>query len=672
MTEVRRAGRLPLATREDFAAEWARRKYVRYCQYVHHGAWEPGRHHQLICDKLDAVARGEITRLMIWMPPQHGKSMAVTETFPSYFLGRNPEKRVIEASYNDTFAQKFGRKNREKIEEFGSRLWNIGLSPVNHSASGWDLDRRAGGMISVGFGGAATGEGADLLIIDDPVKNRQEADSRAQRDHIWDEYASTFRTRVHPGAAIIVVMTRWHEDDLCGRLLNPDYGAVEDWDILRLPAVAEEQDLLGRAEGEALWPEHGYDREWLKRQKASIGSYAFAGLYQQRPAPAEGGIFRRDWFQFYDRLPETGHMIQSWDCTFKDNDNSDYVAGHVWLRSGPNYYLVDRVHDRMGISETMRAVRTLSAKHPQARAKLVEDKANGTAVIELLRKELPGLIPVNPMGGKVVRAQAVSPYAEAGNIFLPRPADAPWIHDFIEECASFPNAAHDDDVDAMTQALTWLEALAGDSGGLIYRQFAESPYRYIRKAGEIPRGGGTTLIIGAAIGDSTRETALCAAVVSTEEKQRGLYIAATAHLPLHLAPDQTARAAAGFVREAEKSTELRTAYIYFDAEDSASRNAMRRAMDAAAPTASVRRPIKANGEVARINITQQLISMGRFLIAESCGDLVTALQDARWSDSGRQDARAEDGTADTTLLRAMEYTAERAIKDVIGNGGQGQ
>ena len=155
-------------------------------------------------------------------------------------------------------------------------------------------------------------------------------------------------------------------------------------------------------------------------------------------------------------LPASGTQIHSWDCTFKDGQKNDFVAGHIWQRTGPNFYLVDRVHDHMGISDTMRAIRTLTAKHPRASGKLIEDKANGTAVIELLRKEIPGLIPIDPQGGKVVRAQAIAPYAEAGNIFLPSPKIAPWVHDFLEECAAFPNAAHDDDVDAMTQAINYL------------------------------------------------------------------------------------------------------------------------------------------------------------------------------------------------------------------------
>lgn len=472
-------GSLPVLSKADFEIAWARRNYKRYCTYVHRGVWQAGAPHELITSKLQEVANGKIKRLMIWMPPQHGKSMMITETFPSYCLGRNPDLRAMIGSYNNDFAQKFGRKNREKIEDFGKKIFGIEVSETKSSASNWDIEKHNGGLISVGIGGAATGEGANLLIIDDPVKNRQEADSKTARDHVFDEYRSTFKTRVRPDGAIIIVMTRWHEDDLCGRLLNPDYGEPEDWEIVRLPAEAETDDLLGRKEGEALWPEGGFTEDWLKAQKASVGSYAYAGLYQQRPAPAEGGIIKRGWFKFYKILPERFNvMAQSWDCTFKEGDNNDFVAGHVWGRLGADFYLVDRVHARMGITETMRSIETLSAKHPKARAKYIEDAANGPAVIELLKKKVPGLIPVRPDGGKIVRAQAVTPYIEAGNVYLPDPSIAPWIHDFLEECYSFPNAAHDDDVDAMTQAINQLaDKVTTSAPPRDYGQDRQSPWR---------------------------------------------------------------------------------------------------------------------------------------------------------------------------------------------------
>lgn len=446
---------VPRFTARQVQEELARRSFFEYCKYVHGGAWTPGKHHRLIAQELQTAIEGGNKRLMIWMPPQHGKSMEVTETFPSYFLGKYPDKHVIEVSYQNDYAEKFGRANREKVRTYGPALFGHGLDASHSSVTNWQIAGRRGGMLSVGVGGGITGEGGDLIIIDDPIKNRQEADSPTYRERIHKEYQSTIYTRRHPDTIIIIVMTRWHEDDICGRLLNPDYGKVDDWKVLSLPAVCESpDDRLGRAIGETLWPEHGYDQRWAAEAKASVGSYSWAGLYQQRPAPLEGGLFKRKWFSFWEALPARfDRIVQSWDCTFKDNDTSDYVAGHVWGRAGGRFYLLDRVHARMGIIDTISAIRTLSAKWPEARAKYIEDKANGSAVIEMLSREIPGIIAVNPQGGKVVRAQAVAPYAEAGNVLLPSPAMSPWVHDMLEELTSFPNAAHDDDVDAMSQAL---------------------------------------------------------------------------------------------------------------------------------------------------------------------------------------------------------------------------
>lgn len=452
---------LPMLSEAEFEAARARRSFITYCEMVHEGRWTPARHHKLIAKKLQEVAEGKCKRLMVWLPPRHGKSMEITETFPSYFLGKNPEKHVIEVSYNNEFAEKFGNANRSKVEKYGNRIFGHGLSEVKATKTNWLLDNEIGGMLSVGVGGAITGEGADLLIIDDPIKNRQEAESETYRRRLYEEYQSTLYTRVQRDGAIIIVMTRWHEDDLCGRLLNRSICEPEDWEILDIPAVCEsEDDLLGRQIGETIWPEIGYDEAWAEHTKAAVGTYAWAGMYQQRPAPLEGGLFKRDLFNFYKVLPDGfNKIVQSWDCTFKQADTSDYVAGQVWGRKGASFYLMDRVHAKMGITATMQSIRTLSAKWPAARTKLIEEAANGAAVIELLKREIPGLLPVNPDGGKVVRAQAIIPFVEAGNVWLPDPSIAPWVHDFVEECANFPNALHDDDVDSMTQALNHLGAV---------------------------------------------------------------------------------------------------------------------------------------------------------------------------------------------------------------------
>ena len=211
------------------------------------------------------------------------------------------------------------------------------------------------------------------------------------------------QTRLHAGGAVIIILTRWHEDDLAARLLNPEYGKVEDWDIISLPAVCEDPatDPLGRELGEALWPAGGYDEAWAAQQKETVGTYAWSSLYMQTPTPSSGGMFKREWWKRWAALPSGLHdFIQSWDCTFKDKDGSDFVVGQVWARKGADRYLLDQVRGRMSFTETLDAMRGLSSKWPQTTRKLVEDKANGTAVIDVLKKEIPGIIPVEPFGGK--------------------------------------------------------------------------------------------------------------------------------------------------------------------------------------------------------------------------------------------------------------------------------
>jgi predicted phage terminase large subunit-like protein len=275
-------------------------------------------------------------------------------------------------------------------------------------------------------------------------------------------------------------MQRCHQQDLSGHLLEQG-----GWEHLCLPAEFEGPGCVTSigwsdprsAQGELLWAERFGPVE-IESLKVSLGSYAAAGQLQQRPSPAGGGLFKRHWFRYWQprganlppvsvRLPDgtvtlitavevphrVAEQIQSWDCAFKDLDTSDYVVGQVWARLGAAFFLGDQVRGRMDCPTTVKAVRELSEKWPRTVAKLIEDKANGSAVIQMLAKEIPGLLPVTPQGGKVARAAAVSPLIEAGNVYLPHPLYAPWVNDFIGECAAFPNGSHDDQVDAMTQAL---------------------------------------------------------------------------------------------------------------------------------------------------------------------------------------------------------------------------
>ncbi|KMT62667.1 phage terminase large subunit [Paenilisteria newyorkensis] len=456
---------------EEIRQELAKRSYRDYVEYAHFGDYTFFPHTELICDRLQKIIDGEQKYYIFELPPRHSKSMTITETFPAYFLLKNPKKRVITTSYSDALAKQFGRKNRDKIKLTGDQLYNVHINPANSGVTDWSIDGYGGGMYSTSMLGGATGRGADLLIIDDPIKNREEAESFTIREKIYQEWESTFFTRLHKGHSVIVIMTRWHEDDLIGRLLK---AGTLPWERIRLPAIAEDtDDLMDRDVGEALCPGLGYDETWAEVTKKTVGSRSWASLYQQRPSPADGNIFKRHWIRYYvpdeefRRKYDLGDEVkvlprlfdvsaQSWDCAFKDTKKSDFVAGHVWSAKGSNFFMRDRDHDRMDIIRTMQGIRNMTTKWPNATAKYVEDKANGPAVIQMLKDEISGLIPIEPNGGKEARANAVAPLFEAGNVYLPHPLYKPWSEEVVEELVSFPNGLHDDDVDATTQILNKL------------------------------------------------------------------------------------------------------------------------------------------------------------------------------------------------------------------------
>lgn len=449
---------MAVMTREEYIQymaynELCRRMYSEYLIRVHNGMYKPLRHTQYLADRLQAIADGEQKYIIVEMPPRHSKSMTITETFPSYFIGRNPNKRVIATAYSEGLARKFGRLNRNKLVEFGSEIFNIQMANDNSTATNWSVGDNAGGMVATGIGGSITGEGADLMIIDDPIKNNAEAQSETIRNKIWDEWETTLSTRLHKGASVIVVMTRWHEDDIVGRLLER---SPYDWERIRMPAIAEDDDdLLGREVGEPLSIELGFDERWAELKKQEVGSKTWNALYQQRPSASEGNIFKREWWQYYEQAPRKfDRMIISWDLTFKGNDSNDYVVGQVWIKKGADKYLVEQVRGQMDFPDTLQAVKTLARKYPKAREILIEDKANGPAVISSIQREVAGVIPIKPKESKVARAQSVTPQIESGNVFLPK--YAAFVDDLIEECASFPNSANDDQVDALSQALNRL------------------------------------------------------------------------------------------------------------------------------------------------------------------------------------------------------------------------
>jgi predicted phage terminase large subunit-like protein len=398
--------------------------------------------------------------LLISTPPQVGKSVSITETYPSWYLGHNPENKVIEISYNADFAKKFGRRNREKISEFGF-LFDIGLSTETKSMELFELSNKRGSMLSAGVTGGVTGNACDLMIIDDPIKNREEADSETVRKKLYDEWINSYKTRLSAGAKVIVIQTRWHEDDLFGKLAKDPYAKV-----LNYPMEAEEGDILGRKVGEPLVPEIGKDEIWLKGFKEGMekgeiesegetGIRAWNALYQGRPTALEGNLLQRDWWQKYELTDdmEFEHLLLSVDAAFKDNDTSDFVVMQVWGKRGPNCYLVDSTKKHLNFQATMDRIMQYKALYP-IKEILIEDKANGTAVIQVLRRKIEGIIAIEPRGSKESRVNAISFAIESGNVYVP--SNKRFTSDFIEECSQFPNGKHDDQVDAMSQALNRL------------------------------------------------------------------------------------------------------------------------------------------------------------------------------------------------------------------------
>lgn len=439
---------------------------------------------ELIDQRLVQIYKTPDGRMIVTIAPQEGKSTRISHYCPLWLFQRNPDLRLGLASYEATIARRWGRAVRNTIKSHpglgltvrddtsAAHEWALdGVHDEHCPCDGCLHDDRAyvGGMITVGLGGALTGRPLDGLIIDDPVKDRAQANSEAYREYAWGWWTDVARTRLSPGAFAILVQTRWHEDDLAGRLQTTD---VDSWDVLNIPTRADhrpekgETDPLGRDPGVYMTSARGPDRvtQWQAIETGTPSTWA--SLYQGRPAPAEGVLLKRDLWQTYTAprfelrdggvnwiLGNPDETCQSWDMAFKNTKASDYVVCQVWARWGLDAYLLWQLRARLSFTATVDAMRRTAREWPQVRLKLVEDKANGTAVIDQLQNEITGLVPVEVTDGKYARAVAVSPFVESRHVFLPDPAMAPWVEGFIDECAVFPNSANDDQVDGFTQAV---------------------------------------------------------------------------------------------------------------------------------------------------------------------------------------------------------------------------
>lgn len=510
------AARAELARRE-----LARRDFYDYARYIYTG-YPQAAHLRLLARHLEDVERYVTTqghagcgRLMINMPPRYWKSTTVSVIFPTWFLGRNPNKRVIITSYNGSLAFGFSRRARNMMQDvpyrnvFGNQsgqALEIAIADDSRSVESWDLAGHRGGMAAAGVGGGITGKGADLFIIDDPHKDRAEAESEAKRQAVWNWYKSTAYTRLERGAAMIVIQTRWHADDLSGRLLqamgnDPD---ADLWRVVSMPALAEDWsaeldadkavaalkrgfymgcDPLGRMSGEALWPEE-YSLEALARIRVNVGGYEWESLYQQRPQRREGAIIRADQIRIVrpDQVPANLEEARYWDLAVSGKERADYIAGgRVGFTPDGRLYILH--------VEKFPAPWT-SARGPMTK-RMLRDPANvrqgievsgqqggyyqELAIDEKLRSRI--IEPVNPrdIGNKEVRAAVWASRIQDNLVFIVD--DGMWdVEDFISECLAFPEGTHDDQVDAISGAVQMLGGWIGSLSDVPQDESAISPW----------------------------------------------------------------------------------------------------------------------------------------------------------------------------------------------------
>lgn len=433
-------------------------------------------HLDLICEYLTQIRDGrfktehspECEGIIFNVPPRTMKSLLITVLFPVWVWAKFPARRFMFVSYAEKLSTQHSVFRRNVIESaWYQERWGkvFKLAKDQNQKDHYENSAR-GQMFSTAMKATATGLGGDILVFDDPM-NADQALSETERTAVNVRFDSTFRSRLNdPATGVkIIVMQRLHELDLTGHLLRQ---ARDRWVHLKLPATFEEERSFPRSgggeeykrkAGELLWPER-LSASQLAVLKAGMGSWAFSGQYQQNPSPLEGGIIKRNWIRYYRELPEKFEFqVQSWDCTFKGAEDSDFVAGQVWGKAGAKFYMLPyRLHERLDFGPTRRAIKACHAAYPKAHAVLIEDKANGPAIISELRQEIAGIVPVNPEGGKLARAQCIAPLWEAGSVELPDPQryEVPWLEEYITNVCTFPKAAHDDDMDATSQALIYM------------------------------------------------------------------------------------------------------------------------------------------------------------------------------------------------------------------------
>lgn len=480
-----------------------RRDYGEYVRVSNDGFYMTHMH-RYVCDCIQAFIEAKTDKaldiLLLSIPPRSGKSYTITETLPSWFLGKNPTGNVIICGYEGTFAEGFSRRNRDKFNRYAKDVFRVEENPNIQGVAQWET--AAGGRCrAAGLKGGITGFGAELFIIDDPIKNQEMAESETVLAKIHDEMGPSVQSRIHPGGKLIVIQTRWVENDVIGYIQSnwSDY----IWADINLPCECEDEatDPLHRKLGDSLMGDHMGDFDlpqrirndniWLRSKKmlvcAGEGERVWNALYQGHPSAQNGNLFRDNWWKRYCRriggetedggtysridIADMEYTCLSVDATFKKTETSDRVAITLWGLSQKNAYLYKLINKRMGFTETVERIKRLCGEYPGIDQLIIEDKANGSAIIDTLKYTdgIPPIVAVNPLGGKYSRAQAVSPFIAGGSVYIPvdfTESERREIEDdnhietgygrFLYQMSHFPFAKNDDMVDSMSQALSRL------------------------------------------------------------------------------------------------------------------------------------------------------------------------------------------------------------------------
>ncbi len=446
-------------------------------------------HHRVLCETLDRFVAGEITRLMVFMPPRYGKSELVSRRLPAYILGRDPDAQVIATSYGADLA---GRMNRDVQRIIDSSAYaeifpktRLSGSNVRFEAQGtflrnsdiFEIVGRKGVYRSAGIGGGITGMGCNYGIIDDPIKSRAEANSSTYRNAIWEWYTSTFYTRLEKDARILITLTRWHQDDLAGRLLLQarDDPTADQWTVVKFPAIKEDDSNPDdpREIGEPLWPAK-YSLERLMKTKTVVGLYDWHSLYQQQPRPPEGAMFQRGWFEVVDAAPADARWVRYWDLAAtepKAGRDPDWTAGCKMGEKDGVFYISDMRHlqaSPMNVELEVKQAASLDGRYMEIHMEQ-EPGSSGVNTIDHYQRTVLKGFPFygsKATGSKVERARPLSAAAQAGNVKLVR---GPWISAFLDEVEMFPTGSYDDQVDAASGAMEKLaNGMTVDADDLLY------------------------------------------------------------------------------------------------------------------------------------------------------------------------------------------------------------